>query len=683
MEQTLEGRADRLKDYTLGAEALGRGDDFDPRVDPVARVEASRLRSRLELYYATEGVSDDFRIVLPKGGYVPRLERQTPAAGAQPTAGEPASRRTVMWLGAAGLVLGVLALAGWLTRQPSASENPPEETWTEITTPPTTDSASLAVAPDGRSLVFVASAGDVPRLWLRRLDSRTSRGLPLTEHATLPFWSPDSREVGFFADGAIKAIDLQTGLIRALSSALVPAGASWSPEGIILHPVVPDGPLFRTSSSGGPLTPATELSPGQTGHRGPLFLPDGRRFLFHASGDPSVRGLYLGELGTMEVRRLVDADSSGVFVPPDVILYMRGATLLAQRLDASSGTFAGEPVAVAENFSADPIAARPLVSASATGTLAFRPRADGGRRLFVWYDRTTGRELSRVGSPEVRGPAYASISPDGRRLALQRSVDGNTDIWLVDLERGALERLTSGPAPDIAPIWSPLGDRIAYASQQDRTFQLFERPLSGGEAALIVKTAHAKQPTDWSRDGRYLVFRSVTTGPRFDMDVWAIDLEGAREPVPVVRSPFEERDAQLSRDSQWIAYQSNESGRPEIYARPFLREGERVPVSTSGGVQVRWRADGRELFYLTLDGELMAVQVVAADREGRELRLSPPTPLFRVPVGPVLGVALPAYIAADDGQRFLFDTLVESQPDPISLVFGWKARPGGIFQDSR
>jgi Tol biopolymer transport system component len=678
VEQALQGHADRLKDYTLGAEALGRGEGFDPRTDPIARVEASRLRARLDVYYATEGISDDLRIVVPKGGYVPRFDvRQAAAAGRRPTPedpGGPADGRGRTepwrrWLAPWAIVAAALlsAAATWWIVRPRPPRPGPSEIRLELTTPTTTDPASLAISPDGRTLVFVAGGGDVPRLWIRGLGDTAPRPLAGTEHASWPFWSPDGRAIGYFADGRIDAIDLQTRVVRMLSTAPVPAGAARNADGVLLHPLVPDSPLFRTEG-GGRLEPATRLAAGQTGHRGPVFLPDGRPFLVYAAGRPDARGVHLGQLGTLRVTRLLDADAPAVLVAPGHLLYLQNGTLFARRFDPGTGDVGGEPVTLADRVATEPSSGLAAVAAS-TGAIAYRAGPVGPLRQFIWFDRR-GTELQRIGVPEERGPAYGSISHDGRRLAVQRTVSGNTDIWLVDLERGPSIRFTSDPQADIAPQWSPRGDRIAYASQVDGVFELFEQAQDGTGGRLLLRTGQSKQITDLSRDGRFLLYRSVATTPMPDTDIWALALDGDGTPVPVVRTRFEERDAQFSPDGTWIAYQSNESGRHEVYVQPFRTDGERLRISTDGGVQARWRSDGRELYYLTPEGQLTAVPL-SSGSDGRSLRAGAPVPLFRAGVGAVQGIGLHSYLVAPDGQRFLLDTVVEQQAAPIALILNW------------
>ena len=703
VEHTLTGRGDHLKDYTLGAEALGRGEQFDPRTDPIARVEASRLRSRLDIYFATDGASDPLRISLPRGGYVPAFEARNAVATPAPASaaeapdnaattvspsvpaeraaehlrGRRSSGRRVAGVLVAGLVLaGGAAWWSWASGGGNTSVSP-QPTHVELTTPDTHDAVSFALSPDGRRLVFVASAGGPARLWLRSLDTGTTEPLAGTEDASLPFWSGAGDAVGFFSSGVVKRLDLATGLVRTIANAPVPAGASWNDAGVLLHPVVPDSPLFVTHPDDHTMTPATVLTAGQTGHRGPQFLPDGRRFLFFAVGDAAVRGIYTGTLGTTAARRLKEADSPAVFVAPDHVLYISGDKLFAQRLDLESMTLAGAPAVIAEGVAFDRASGLPAVSASRTQVIAYRRGSPGGLRQLAWFDRHGGLR-ARLGTPLARGPAYSSLSPDEHRVAIQATSDGNTDIWILDTERGTPLRLSREPQADIAPLWSPDGTRIAYASQHAGVFDLVERSLDGEAPRPLLESPLAKQVTDWSRDGRYLLFRTITLNGRPDMDIWAMATGPDRSqapamtaPIAVVQTPFEERDGQFSPDARWLAYQSNESGQAEVYVQRFPSGANRIRISVSGGAQVRWRADGRELFYVALDGTLMAVPIEPRDEA---LVAGDATPLFKLHVGPLQGVSRHSYAVSRDGQRFLVDTLVEEAASPISLILNWGMR---------
>jgi hypothetical protein len=326
------------------------------------------------------------------------------------------------------ILAGIVAAAGmWtvLRRAPPASR---PEARVELVTPPTADPASLALAPDGRSIAIVATEGGVSRLCVRALAEAACRPLAGTEFASQPFWSPDGRTLAFFVDARVKTIDLATGVVRTVSTAPVPAGGAWGGRGDIVHPIVPDSPIFRLRQDGS-LVPATTLAPGQSGHHGPAFLPDGRRFLFYAAGNAAARGVYLAELGSPAAHRLVDADGPAVFAAPGHLLYVQNATLFVQAFDVTQGRPVGAPVRLADHVMADAVTGPPPVTASAEGTLAYRTGPVAPRRQFVWFDRQ-GRELARVGEAEERGPAYGSMSPDGRRLAIQRTMAGNTDIWI-------------------------------------------------------------------------------------------------------------------------------------------------------------------------------------------------------------------------------------------------------------
>ena len=668
VEQTLNGNASHLKDYTLGAEVFERGEAFDPRSDPIARVEASRLRSRLELYYATEGDSDPILITVPKGGYVPVFERRQPPLE-KVSAASGGRRLTWVALALVGAAALLASRSVWRTRADAPGA---PEMRLEITTPPTTDPVSLAISPDAQKIVFVASAEGVAHLWLRFLNSTSARPLAGTEHASLPFWSPDSTSVGFFSDSKLKRIDINSGVIRLLDRALVPAGGTWNKEGVIIHPMVPDSPLFTVTADGANSAPLTTLASRQTGHRAPQFLPDGRHYIYYAMGSPEVRGTYVGEIGGNTSRRLIESDTPAVYAATGHLLYVHQRTLFAQRFDPVRLELAGDPQPVAEEVTSGERANIAALSASAAGPIAYRTGSPGGKRLFVWFDRS-GREIGTVGTGESFGPSYASVSPDGRRLALQRTDAGNTDIWLLDLQRNTPVRFTSEPEAEIAPIWSPLGDRIVFSSRRTGVFDLRQQTITEKASEDLLQTEQAMQATDWSHDGRFLLFRSLD--PEWDWDIWVLPVsgEGNRKPFPVVRSKFEERDAQFSPDGKWIAYQSNESGRFEIYLQRFQDSGERMRISINGGVQPRWRRDGRELFYITLDGQLVAVPVTLSS-SSRALEAGAAVPLFQARVGEVQDISLPDYIVSPDGQRFLLDTVVEEAAAPIVVILNWKPR---------
>lgn len=551
VEETLAGRRDRLKNYTLGAEALGRGDDFDPRTDPIARVEASRLRSRLDLYYATDGAVDPVIITLPKGGYVPAFAERVsanpePAAQLGETAGE--SRRT-HFRGYWPLALGVCLVAATALFLPSGRQEAPagRETRGDLVTPHTTDPTSLAIAPDDSAVVVVGTDGGVPKLWQRRRDGWEWTPLEGTEYASLPFWSDDATRIGFFAGTRLKSVELGTGTVTDITVVAVPAGAAWSGDGTVLFPMTPDSPLFLAR-------PGREQHPtperGHMGHRAPHFLPDGRRFVFLVVGAPDVRGIYLGDTQTSEIQRLFASDGPAQFARGH-LFYTDQRRLPARAFNPDDPTDVGAPRLVGADVASSELSGIPAFSVSRVGTIVFRP-GHGGRRELVRVDREGGvvRQMER---PESRGPYYPSLSPDGNRLLVQGTHDGNTDIHLIELSTGRPVRVTDDPQPDIAPLW--ITDAAFVYSSQDVTvlpggvaggvFNLYRRLLNGPRAQLM-ESAVSKQATDICRRNGTLLFRT------FDREelghIWAKPAEG--EPFRVRTTRHDERDVQFSPDCE-------------------------------------------------------------------------------------------------------------------------------------
>jgi eukaryotic-like serine/threonine-protein kinase len=584
----------------------------------------------------------------------------------QPAPVKAASRRfeRIAWA-AIALVLLVVSLLSFSMYR-SAKNQALQEYRLEITTPPTTDPLSFALSSNGQNIAFVASFEGRPRLWLRRLDSVSMRPLPGTDYATMPFWSPDSRSMGFFVDGVLRTMDVESGAFQPIARAFVPAGAAWNRDDVIIFPFVPDSPLFRVSSKGGALALIPNLTPKDAGHRNPQFLPDNNHFLYYVAGNTQTRGIYIGELNGAGSRRLLDADASAVYAPGR-LLFIRQGTLFAQPIDGKAWELTGAPTPFAQGVAYGGVANGAAISASTTGPIAYRTGSSGGKRQLAWIDRS-GKEVAKIGEAHDFGPAYASMSPDGRQLAVQRGVEGNSDIWLLDLVRGGALRFTTAPQPEIAPLWSPDGKRIVFSAADNGKFDLYRKALDGTASELLLKTDDSTQATDWSRDGRYLLYRAITSSENFD--IWALPLDGDKKPIPLVRTPFEERDAQFSPDSKWIAYQSNESGRFEIYVQPFPGPGARILISTGGGAQVRWRADGKELFYIATDGRLMAVPL-QTDSSGVP-KPGNAMPLFLTHIGAVEDISLAHYVPSHDGQKFLMDTIVEENAAPITIIVNWK-----------
>ena len=504
-----------------------------------------------------------------------------PTSVAVRVASAHAVRERVLWVTATLVLLSVLSImAAVLFRRAPASE--PHEMRLEISTPPGASLTGFAISSDGRNLVFQATIEGKNQLWLRPLDSETALPLRGTENGTNPFWSPDSRSIGFFAAGQLKRIDIEGQLVQTLANAPLNNGGAWSREGVILFTQSSVEPLYRLPARGGTPSPATRVESPHQGHRRPYFLPDGRHFLFFASGPVESQGVYLGSLDSMESRRLLDADSSAMFTPPDFVLFVRQGALLAQQLDLNTLQLLGDPLPVARQVAVNSGGlASVAVSAASAGPVAYR--ADAGERSLIWLDRS-GHESGVLRHGDSALPSFARLSADGSRVALERSVGGKPDVWLLETARDSLQRFTFGKAWAFDPTWSPDGSRIAFGSTRKGVVDLYEKPLSGGNETLLWESSESKNIYDWSSDGRFILFG--TQAPNTARDLWVLPLFGEKKPIAVAQTPFEERDARFSPDGHWIAYQSNESGRTEVYVQRFPESGGKLQVST--GVAARF-----------------------------------------------------------------------------------------------
>jgi len=588
------------------------------------------------------------------------------AAPGRTTAFSAPARRT--WSVAAVIIASAAAVAVslWSSRRPAPD---PEEVRFEIHAPPTTEPTSIALSPDGKMLVFVATTNRLSRLWARRLNAVSARPLEGTENARLPFWSPDSRSVGFAADAQLKRVDIESGAVRVLASGGALGGA-WNRDGTILFDRVPGPSLFRVSAEGGEPRAVTQPTPEANDHWSPQFLPDHSHYLIYATG--TVPGIYGGVLGAPEPpRRIVDAQAAS-YVSSGHLLFVRGGTLFAQVFDPVRLALAGSPVAIAEQIVAGSgTGATAALSTSAAGPFAYRTGPSTSQHHFVWFDRS-GAPLETIPGSDFGDGFNSSLSPDASRLAISSFVEGTTDIWLLDMKRGVSTRLTTDPAFDLGAVWSPDGRRIVFSSNRlgPSEFALYMRATDGtGNDELLVK---ALGPNDWSPDGRFILY--TIAGLKGDRDIMALPLEGDRTSVPVVATPFNETNGQFAPDGKWIAFQSNESGRPEIYVQPFRRPGQKVRISTDGGIQARWRGDGKELFYLAPDQRLMAVPI-QLDAQRNMVDVGTPMALFTTALA-----GIPQndngrhYMVSRDGQRFLLDTLREVTL-PITVVLNWKPKP--------
>ncbi|MEQ1580767.1 MAG: TIR domain-containing protein [Steroidobacteraceae bacterium] len=639
-------------------EALAYRQSIEVRPDPDFHNDATRLVASLR------------RILDPSAPDVDDTPTESvPAARAAQR--ESQWRRRVVWLGSVAAVAVFAAAAMLVPTLRYLRETPPSETRLDIVTPATDQPTMFALSPDGRQIVFVASGDGESRLWLRSLATTTAQPLAGTEGATLPFWSPDGRSVGFFAAGALKRLDLGGGAPQTLALATIGRGGTWSADGVILFTPNSASSLMRVAAAGGDAVAVTTLGPQQTSHRFPQFLPDGRRFLFYVRGAQDTAGIYLGALDGSAPTRLTAADNAGLYLPSGWLLWVRSGTLVAQRLDLANAALTGEPVTLAEGVATDGDTNKSAVSGAATGLVAYRTGGSRERQL-TWFDRS-GTARGTVGDPDGTF-LNPRVSPDGRRVVVERIVQGNTDLWLLDGTRTS--RFTFDPAADARPSWSPDGMRIVFRSSRSGVGDLYQKPTSGtGVEERVVASDQPLTPNSWSRDGHFLIYMSAA--PQTGADLWVVPMTGESTPSVFLKTPFGEVWGAFSPDGRWVAYYSNESGRNEVYVRPFVAPGVadkaaggQWQVSTAGGVHPVWRPDGKELYYLNPAGEMMAASVTVA---GGALEPGAPVRLFPTRIvggGAEVQVGRQYDIAADG--RFLINTVVDGgDAAPITLIQNW------------
>jgi serine/threonine protein kinase len=577
----------------------------------------------------------------------------------------------VPWFIAGVAGTAAVAIAIWTFTAGRASVVPKLQL--DVTTFPTADPASFALSPDGQSIVYVALNAETPQLFLRRLDQTDAYALAATEGASYPFWSPDSRSIAFFAGGWLKRLDMSGGRPEPLAQARNGKGGAWSRDDVIIYAPFAACPLMRVPAGGGAPRAVTRMDPGELSHRFPAFLPDGRRFLFFVNArEPKEEGLYLASTDTPGSRHLLmKAESAAEYSPAGYLMMLREGVLVAVPFDERSEHLGADSLNLAARVPSEQ--GRAALSVSANGLVAYRTAEETSSMAeMTWIDRN-GNSVARV---PVHG--FVGLSFDGRHAAVvQRSsarASLDQSIWLVDLPGGVPRRFTFERAFEVNPVWTPDGQRIIFASNRSGVYDLFEKPVNFvHDEQLVFQSLENKFPTDVSPDGRVVLF--VNEGPTTGDDLYTVTVEEPRRPVRVLAGTSSENQGQFSPDGRWLAYRSNESGQWEIYVRPYPGPGSQQLVSRGGGIQPRWRRDGRELFYIALDGRLTAVSI-RLPSQGTFVELGTTVPLFSVHVADASNQQY-GYAVDPNGQRFLVNRVLgKANTRPITIVQNWMANMG-------
>jgi serine/threonine protein kinase/Tol biopolymer transport system component len=533
-----------------------------------------------------------------------------------------------------------------------------------------------AITADGASIAFCArTARDRSSIWVQTLSDLTARKLDGTEGASFPFWSADGKFIGFFAQGHLKKVAASGGPVLVLAEAPNARGGAWNQDNVIIYEPDYRDSLWRIAAGGGTPIPVTKFEAGKhTTHRWPRFLPDGKHFLFfainHSGG--SEQGIYFGSLADGSYKHVVDADSDAQYASGYLIYHLQSA-LLAQKFDPVNGVVSGDPVSVASTVEYDSGTWHTTFSASQNGLLVYEPGSKTLGTNLVWMDKN-GRNLKNVAEHGFY-KGSGRISPDGKRLAVSEG-DPQADIWVLDLMRGGRTRLTFGGATHLLPSWSPDGNSLIYVRQSGATLMsgtsLRARLANGGGQEQVLlegassDSARTLLSPQWSADGRYVV-HIEQQGPT-NAGVWALPTSGDKKPFPVVvsQSPLGRIvQFRLSPDGRWLAYSANESGREEIYVTQFPSGSGRWQVSQNGGTFPSWRADGREIYFVGMDGFIHAASV---NSKGNDFELNSVRSLFQVAYTSPIGNA---YDVAPDGQHFVFATYPENVSSPMVLVTNW------------
>jgi Tol biopolymer transport system component len=611
VEQTVAGQGDRLKEYVIGAEALGRGSSFDPRIDSIARVEVSRLRTRLEQYYLTSGKSDRLVFVLPRGSYVPSFEErpEVPSEAPQPRAGI-----AYRWVAAGAASAGVVMLTLFLFARSKPGQAvvaglPLMEF--ELTLPRETTLANvvgpqMALSPDGTALVFVASrmAGG-SELRMRRLNGHDTMTLPGTDGARGPFFSPDSEWVAFWAAGNLKKVSLRGGSPVLLCSAPDLLGGSWGDDDELVATLTTEAKLWRIPSGGGQPKPVLDLTPEPLRLLWPQILPGSQSIVYSNVGQtPDSGTIEVLSLSNSQRKVLVRSGVFGRYLPSGHLLYVNQGTLYAQVFDLKTLEVHGTPFAVVSNVTQSPVFGFAQYDFSSTGTLVYRRDASGGQFVLRWLtSKGPGRTVVDKPGPYL----WPRVSPSGNEIAYTEVKSGESRVWIVPREGGQPRPLTSADGHRAAALWSPDGQFLVF---QGRNKLEYIRVGESGPPRTLL-TGGVFVPWSFTPDGKRLAYYQLNPTTHFDL--WTVPLDvtdgalAVRTPEPFLRSKAVETYPTFSPDGHWVAYVSLQSGSYEIYVRSFPDSGTEVQVSKGGGRMPRWSQRSSELIYETDDHRLMVV----------------------------------------------------------------------------
>ena len=528
----------------------------------------------------------------------------------------------------------------------------------------------LAISPDGNNIAFVATdSSGVDRIWVRPINSLTAISLSGSEGATYPFWSPDSRTIGFFASGRLMKIDVSGGPVLTVCDAPAGRGGTWNQNGVIVFSAGSSDPLSKVSAAGGIPTRITMLdtSRRENSHRWPWFLPDGNHFIYttqNQSGNASdYDAIRISSLDSSIDKTLFSGNSNTCLVKGH-ILFVRQGTLMAQPFDPGKLELIGDAVPIAEQIQYNAARSKGMFSASVNGLLIFQSGENQNQRIAV-FDRG-GSRIHLVADYNPEAPRF---SPDASHIAyyIIDNQTRNADVWVNELSRGVSSRLTFNPAFEVAPVWSPRGDTIVFGSNRKGVYNLYMKSANGsGDEQLLFESNRDKYMSDWSRDGRYLTFTSFGD-PKTKTDLWVLPLFGDRKPIPLVQTEFNEGNGSFSPDTRWTAYQSDETGKFEIYARLLDGSGGKFQISTNGGTHPLWRSDGKQLFFSSIDRKLKVAYLTV---DATTITVDSVATLFDFESRSISGNNIND--VSRDGKQFLAVVTDSKQTStPITLVVNW------------